>query len=302
MPKASSARAEGRSAVRRYRLQDESAVRELLDADRLPGQPRCTPQALAAAPRGPTCFPGWTRPARPRVSVLTDAADRPRGVIAILVWSDVHAGLISGLHAREDPAALRALLGHALAVLADCPLIEAFVGGPPGPLGPGGLPRAHRPATHQALQQAGFAGRPEGVYLHRLLPESAAAEPLPAKLVADVFPHDWPPGHRLILREAGLPVAEALVGVAPDHTATVCWIETLPNHRGQGLGRALLAQALALLAEQGAREVALVVDDPGQQACGGHAPDLFASFGFSFVDQLWSYEYRRPAPRERPTA
>src|SRR2546425_6624888 len=147
---ASTPRVARRRVVRPFRPRDESAVRELLEADRLPGQPRCTPEMLAAAPRGPTCFPGSTTPARPQVSVLTDAEGRPCGVIAVLSWTDVHAGLISGLHAREDPAALQALLRHALTVFAGCPLIEAFVGGPPGPLGPGGLPHAHRPATHDA--------------------------------------------------------------------------------------------------------------------------------------------------------
>ncbi|WP_189317813.1 GNAT family N-acetyltransferase [Streptomyces brasiliensis] len=285
------------STLRPYGPQDEPGVRELIDADRLPGQPHCTPEKLAAAQRSPVPFPlaGWTVPAWPRISVLADAEDRPYGIIAYLSWTDVRSGLICWVHAYEDPSALRALLSHALAALADCTQIEAFVGAPPGSLGPGGLPCTRRGATHDALVHTGFTGRYQGCYLHLVLP----AEPPPAKLVADVFPCDYPPGHRLIIREAAEPVAEAVVSVGPGHTATVYWIETLPARRRRGLGRKLLSQALALLAEQGATKVALVLDDAQQPASESQAATrLFHSFGFTHVDQLWTYQHRRPrAPR-----
>ncbi|WP_409467460.1 GNAT family N-acetyltransferase [Streptomyces sp. HC307] len=279
------------STVRPYRPDDEPGVRELIDADRLPGQPRCTPERLAAARRGLVPPVGWAIPARPQISVLSSAGDRPEGVIAYLSWIDVHTGLICWLYAHEEPSALRALIGHALAELAPCPLIEAFVGGPPGPLGPGGLPRAHRGATHDALLRSGFTGRRQGCYLYCAL----SAEFAPAKPVADVVPCDFPPGQRLIVREAAEPVAEAVVSVGPDGTATVYWIETLPTHRHRGLGHKLLGQALALLAEQGASEVALVVDDPPHPVHDSQAaPRLFDSFGFTSVDELWTYQCRRP--------
>ncbi|TKA01940.1 GNAT family N-acetyltransferase [Actinacidiphila oryziradicis] len=281
------------SAVRPYHPKDEPVVRELINADRLPGQPCCTRDMLADAARGPSRLAGWVAPAQPCISVLADAQDRPHGVIVFLAWPDVPVGLICWLHAREDPAALRALLRHALAVLAGCPLVEAFVGAPPDTLGPGGLSRTCRAATHDALLETGFTGRRQGCYLHRPLP----VEALPAKLVADVFPCEFPPGYRLIIREADEPVAETLVSVGPGHTATVWWIETLTARRRRGLAQQLLSQALALLAEQGATEVALVVEDlpetvPDSQA----APQLFDSFGFAFIDQLWTYEQRRPHP------
>ncbi|MGW2896750.1 GNAT family N-acetyltransferase [Streptomyces sp. NPDC001212] len=279
--------------VRPYYPQDEPGVRELIDADRLPGQPHCTPEKLAAARHGPVPFPlaGWTVPTRPRISVLADADDRPYGIIAYLSWTDVRTGLICWVHAHEDPPALHALIGHALAALTDCTWIEAFVTAPPGPLGPGGLPCTRRGATHDTLMQTGFTGRCQGCYLHCVLP----AEPPPAKLVADVFPCDYPPGHRLIIREAAEPVAEAVVSVEPDRTATVYWIETLPTRRHRGLGHKLLSQALALLAEQGATEVALVLDDAQQSASESRAATrLFRSFGFTLVDQLWTYQHPRP--------
>ncbi|WP_155059493.1 GNAT family N-acetyltransferase [Streptomyces blattellae] len=286
---ASSPSPDSSATVRPYRPEDESGVRALIDADRLPGQPLCTPEKLAAARPGPLAPADWSLPARPRISVLADAADGPVGVIAYRSFAGVRTGAICWLHAREDPPALRALVDHALAELAPCPQIEAFVSAPPGPLGPGGLPRTRRGTTHRVLLQTGFTGRRQGRYLRCALP----AESAPAKLVADVFPCDVPPGHRLIIREAAEPVAEALAGVGPDRTATVYWIETQPAHRRRGLGRKVLGQALALLAEQGADEVSLVIDDI-QNREGEPALRLFASFGFTFVDQLWTYQRRRP--------
>ncbi|WP_189316696.1 GNAT family N-acetyltransferase [Streptomyces brasiliensis] len=283
------------SAIRPYRPDDGPWVRELIDADRLPGQPHCTAQKLAAAQHGALSSAGWVIPVWPQISVLADAEDRPCGIIGYLSWTDVDTGLICWVHAREDGPALGALLGQALAALAHCPRIDAFAGASPGLLGPGGLPRTHRGATHDTLVQYGFTGLRSGRYLHRGLP----AEAPPAKLVADVFPCDVPPGHRLIIREAAEPIAEAVVSAEADRTATVHWIETLPTHRRRGLGRKLLAQALALLAEQGATEVALVLDDAQQPASESQAATrLFHSFGFTHVDQLWTYQHRRPrAPR-----
>jgi GNAT superfamily N-acetyltransferase len=282
---------ESGSTVRPYRPGDEPGVRELIDADRLPGQPHCTAEKLAAARRAPVPLAGWAVPARPQIRVLADAEDRPCGIVGYQSWTDVRTGLVCWMYAREHPPALRALLGHALAALAHCARIEAFVGASPGPLGPGGLPRTRRGATHDALLESGFTGCRCGRYLHRLLP----AEPSPAKLVADVLPCDVPPGHRLIIREAAEPVAEAVVSVGADRTATVYWIETLPTRRRHGLGHKLLAQSLALLAEHGATEAALVVEDdphptPDRQA----ASRLFESFGFTLVDQLWTYQHQHP--------
>ncbi|MFF3467779.1 GNAT family N-acetyltransferase [Streptomyces sp. NPDC001984] len=286
------------ATVRPYRPEDEAGVCELINADRLPGQQCCTPEKLAAAWHDPDALAGWAAPARPRISVLADAEDRPRGIVAYLLWADVQSGLICWVQAHEDPPVLTALLGHALAELTGCPQIEAFVGAPPGPLGPGGLPRTRRAATHEALLRAGFTGRRQGSYMHCALP----AESEPVKLIADVFPCEFPPGHRLMVREATEPVAEAVVGFGLDRTAIVYWVETLPTHRRRGLARKLLGQALALLAEQGATEVALVVDDiPSRISESEAAARLFGSVGFTLVDELWTYQRQRPRA-SRPTA
>jgi ribosomal protein S18 acetylase RimI-like enzyme len=89
---------------------------------------------------------------------------------------------------------------------------------------------------------------------------------------------------------------------ACDRTAIIYWIETRPTHRRRGLGHKLLSRALTLLAEHGATEAALVVDDtPHPASEGGAAVRLFGSFGFTFVDELWTYQHRRPRV-PRPSA
>ncbi|MFC9930582.1 GNAT family N-acetyltransferase [Streptomyces sp. NPDC127190] len=273
--------------VRPYRPEDEPGVCALVAADRLPGQRPCTAEQLAAARRGPPALAGWTAPAPPRVGVLAEAGHRPRGVIGYVAWTDARTGVICWAYGREDPPVLSALLGHARAELANCPRIDAFVAAPPGPLGPGGLPRTRRAATHDALLAAGFTGRCQSAYMHCTLP----AVPSPVTPVADVLPCEVPPGHRLIVHDGAEPVAEAVVGTGPGRTATVYWIETRPTHRCRGLGRGLLGQALALLAEQGACEAALVIDGTPEREA---AARLFASFGFTLVDRLWTYQLRQP--------
>jgi ribosomal protein S18 acetylase RimI-like enzyme len=288
---ASSPSPESRSTVRPYRPEDESAVRDLIDADRLPGQPHCLPGQPTARRNGAAPLSGWAAPARPRISVLVDAGDRARGIVAYLSWADVRTGLICRLHARENPPALRALIRHALGALAHCLRVEAFVDAPAVDGGLVGLPRTRRAATHDALVRSGFTGRRQGCYLHRSLP----AEVPSARVAVDVLPCEMPHGRRLIIREAAEPVAEAVIGVGPDRTATIHWIETLPSRRRRGLARLLLGQALALLAEEGATEVSAVLDDAQQRSPGRAAASrLFDSFGFTFVDDLWGYQRQRP--------
>ena len=283
--------------VRPYQAGDESAVRELIDADRLPGQPRCAPELPNSALRGCPSAAGWQAPARARLSVLADADDRARGAIAFLSWQDLRSGLIHLLHAHEDVQALHGLVAHALTALGECPRIEAFTAASPGTLGPGGLPRAHRAATHDVLVGLGFTGRLRGHYLLRRLGTGH-----PTKLVADVYPCEYPPGHRLVLHKAAEPIAEIVVSTARDRTATVYWIETAPEYRHRGLAGKLLDQAMALLTEEGATHVVAAVGTT-RRATGttGTAPRLFHEAGFEVVDQLWEYDrWGDAAPRSPP--
>ena len=75
-------RPESGSMIRTYRPEDEPWVRELIDADGLPGQPRCTPEGLATTQRAPAPLADWEVTAGSQVRVLADAENRPRGIIA----------------------------------------------------------------------------------------------------------------------------------------------------------------------------------------------------------------------------
>jgi Acetyltransferase (GNAT) family len=281
--------------VRDYQSEDTTAVCTLIEADRLPGQPPCTAENLASSAQEPMLVPvaDWMPlPAGPHISVATDDNGRLNGVVAYLAWIDADIGAICWLHAREDPATLHALLAHTLGALTSCKLVEAVIGSPSGTPGPTGLPRARRTATHTALVQVGFTGRHQGSYLHRTLPAEPPVVPV-KKLVADIFPYDSPPGHRLVLREAGEPVAEALVSLGSDHTAVIRWIETVPTHQRRNLACELLGQALALLTEHGAHHVIATVDHPAPATWRSHPVlRLFHSCGFTQVDTLWFYEHR----------
>ncbi|WP_083792860.1 GNAT family N-acetyltransferase [Kribbella flavida] len=74
------------------------------------------------------------------------------------------------------------------------------------------------------------------------------------------------------------------------------WLEVRPEHRGRGLGAALLGTALRLLAARGADQVVLSVDDDapaGDPRDRTAAKRLDARAGFREVDRLWSYRLLR---------
>lgn len=75
------------------------------------------------------------------------------------------------------------------------------------------------------------------------------------------------------------------------------WIGVDPAHRGQGHGCQILASALDLLHQNGAREVILYVDDdaPGDDPERGRraANALYDRAGFTEVDRLCFYQLTR---------
>ncbi|MFI7639017.1 DUF5994 family protein [Nonomuraea sp. NPDC049400] len=73
--------------IHRYRASDRAAVLALIDADRLPGQPACTPDMLDQAVtetshRDPA---PWADFENPRTDVLVDPDDRVIGVVSHVV-------------------------------------------------------------------------------------------------------------------------------------------------------------------------------------------------------------------------
>ena len=265
---------------------------KLINADRLPGQPTCTPAMLQSTIDGssPVDSAWWAELSDLRTEVLRDAAGTPVGVIAHARRPRDRAGVILWLHAREVPAVVRLLLDHALAVLEDCPTVEAFSFANALGLGLEALPVRHRPATHTALIERGFTGIDLWRYMRRDLPATG----LPRCTYRIRRDDDR---RVLEVERDGKPIAEATIGDPVDGIGVLWWIGVEPVARGQGLGLPLLGSALDVLAGLGGREVILYVDDdapdddPGRSRAAANA--LYERAGFVEVDRLWSYQLTR---------
>ncbi|WP_267595490.1 GNAT family N-acetyltransferase [Carbonactinospora thermoautotrophica] len=222
---------------RAYAAGDEAAVLKLVAADRLPGQPVCTPGMLAETLAGRSLVDAcwWAEPDPPRTEVLVDPAGRVAGVVSYATRPRDQAGLVLWPHGREDPGVVEALLARALHQLGRR-TGYAFDVARALTLGLQALPVRHRPATHHALLHAGFTREDLWRYLRRPLP----APGLPADAGATVTRCEDRSGWRLEVHRDGTPAAEAGIGAPVDGIGVVWWIEVAPAHRGRGLGRALL--------------------------------------------------------------
>ncbi|WP_267595655.1 GNAT family N-acetyltransferase [Carbonactinospora thermoautotrophica] len=274
--------------ARPYRSGDEAAVLELINHDRVPGQPRCTGGMLTEALAGRAAVDAgwWTR--QPSTDVLVDETGRPVGVVSYVITRYDDTGLLLWLHGRERPHVVRALVDRAFDRFGRRSRLAAFTVRSPLVLGLEGLPVRHRAATHHALIRSGFTGQDLWRYMRRGLTDiSPAAYP-----VATITPSPDIPGWRLRIRDHnGTTAAEAAVGAPIDGIAVLWWIAVHPADSSDTLGRTLLDQALAHLADQGAREVILFVDDnaPGGDRDRAVANRLYDTAGFVEVDRLYSY-------------
>lgn len=265
---------------------------ELINADRLPGQPACTLAMLQSAIDGssPVDSAWWAELSDLRTETLPDVAGAPVGVIAYARRPRDRAGVILWLHAREVPATVRLLLDHALTELSDCPTIEAFSFATALGLGLEALPVRHRPATHTALTERGFTGGDLWRYMCRDLPATS----LPTCAYRARRDEE-----RLILEieRDGHVVGDATIGDPVDGIGVLWWIGVNADAHGQGLGLRLLGSALDLLAGLGAREVILFVDDDAPaddpERSRAAASAMYERAGFVEVDRLWSYQLTR---------
>jgi ribosomal protein S18 acetylase RimI-like enzyme len=271
-----------------------AAVLDLINADRLPGQPECTHKMLAEARAGrsPIDAGWWEELGDVAVRVVTDAASQVRGVVSFAVRERDRTGFVLWLHAREDPAVVGILLDHALTELADCTTVEAFAFATALGLGLEALPVRHRPTTHAALLTRGFVAADLWRYMHRRLP----AWELP-RVTFEVRPAEDKTGRVLEVVEHGVVVGEATIGKPVVGIGPLWWISVKPEARGQGLGLKLLGSALAELTRWGAEEAILYVDDdapaddPERSRRAANA--MYDRAGFIEVDRLYSYTFSR---------
>lgn len=277
-------------SVRTYVATDESVVLDLVGADRLPGQPLTTAVMLAEALAGRSPVDGgwWTELAPPVIEGIHNESGTVLGVVSYSTRPSDGAGFILWLHCREDPTLAKALVTRALDRLGER-TVYAFEFASALTLGLEGLPVSHRPATHQALEEAGFTSRDLWRYMRSPLPIAG----LPRATQVTVDECEDPPGKRLEVREGGELLAEATIGRPVAGIGVLWWISVAPPARRRGLGLALLGSALDLLTGLGAREAILYVDDdapPGDEERDRTAANsMYDRAGFTEVDRLHSF-------------
>lgn len=288
------ARVASRLRARPLRESDSAVVRELINADRLPGQPEADASMLAEAVRGRSPVDaGWWAELDPvAVDVLVDADGDPQGVVSYASRDRDDAGLILWLHGRERREVVAALVEHALASLGDRAVVEAFSFASALGVGLEALPVRHRAATAQVLRDAGFAGTDLWRYMRRALPASELPRLEGVQVAVDSD------GHRqLRWLEDGRELAEASVSMPVPDIGVLWWISVEMQARHRGLGVRMLGSALHELTVLGAGEVILYVDDdapPDDPERGrGAANRLYDAAGFVEVDRLHSFKLRR---------
>ncbi len=281
-------------SIRPYAPGDESAVLDLVNGDRLLGQPPPTEVMLAEALAGRSVIDAgwWADLQEPATDVAHDATGTVRGVVSWARRPSDEAGLILWLHCHEDRAVAEALIAHAFKQLGSR-TVYAFEFASALSLGLEGLPVRHRPATRRALETAGFTGRDLWRYMRADLPITG----LPHLAHCTVEDSADPVGKRLEVREGGQVLAEATVGRPVAGIGVLWWIGVTPAARGRGLGLGLLGTALEVLVGLGAREVILYVDDDAPAGDAERdrtaANALYDRAGFTEIDRLHSFT-RRP--------
>ncbi|MGW0731706.1 GNAT family N-acetyltransferase [Streptomyces sp. NPDC002851] len=278
----------GANLIRPYRPADAHAVRSRVNADRPPGQPTCTAQSLDQALHGRSTRDAacWQELETPRTDVLVDDRGFVAGVVSYAVRPRDDAVVVLWMHCREDTVTTRQLVDHVLEQSRHRTVHAFEFASSFSSLE--GLPAQHRAATRRILTAAGFAERDLWRYLRADLPIAG----LKRLAHYSTRPTGDQPGRHLVVRDAGRLVAEAVISDPVDGIGVLRWVHVEPGARRQGLGTAVLASALDLLAGLGAREVVAFVDDDalGELERDRRAANaLYDSVGFTEVDRLFSF-------------
>jgi ribosomal protein S18 acetylase RimI-like enzyme len=271
---------------------DKRAVVDVINDDRLVGQPAVTEDMLddALAGRSPVDEGWWADLTDLITLVAVDPASTVLGVVSFARRDDRRAGVLLWLHAHEEREVVETLVDHVFAALADCEVITAFEFASALGVGLEALPVGRRPVTHAVLQDRSFVATDLWRYMHRSLP----AVDLPRATALTIESED--DRRHLRVRDAhGATVGEATVGQPVAGVGVLWWLHVEPNTRGQGLGMELLGSALDLLSGLGADEAILYVDDdePGGERDRRAANRLYDRAGFTQVDRLHSYRRQR---------
>ncbi|OEJ21162.1 hypothetical protein AR457_41405 [Streptomyces agglomeratus] len=274
--------------LRPYSPADAPAVLRLVEADRIPGQPRTTPAMLSEALEGRSLVDAgwWAELNKPVTQVAVNRAGAVVGVVSYASRARDDTGQILWLHCREDETMADVLIHHPVTAL-PARRVEAFQFASPCPR-PGGS-AGRPPPQGPALEQAGFTGERLWRYMRTDLP----APTLPRLPHVHIGPDpSVRSGRRLEVRQDGSTVAEAVIGSPVQGVGVLWWIEVAADTRKRGLGRAMLGSVLDALTGLGAKEAILYVDDdapPGHERDRTAANRLYESAGFAEIDRLHSY-------------
>jgi ribosomal protein S18 acetylase RimI-like enzyme len=262
---------------------DVEAICALVDHDRLPGQPACTPERVRTALAGrSTTDPWWWRELATMRTIGLEGPDGTLVGAGALGRRRTGDRYLLWLHGREDPAIVEAVLWPLLRGVRRPDPIFAFWSATELAVGLEGLPRQHRPATHSALEARGFTGEDRWLYLTGSAASGAPDVPYRRR------------GHgseqRVELEVDGRPVGGAELSLPAPGLGVIWWLEIEPEYRRRGFGRQLLRAARSVLAEEGVADVVLFVDhDDPKVRDRRPALELYLAEGFTVADHLWSY-------------
>ncbi|MFF3166814.1 GNAT family N-acetyltransferase [Streptomyces sp. NPDC003273] len=284
--------------LRPYKSADETAVLELLAADRLPGQPICTASMLddALAGRSASDPAAWAALDGLVTTVLSTPDGGIGGIVCCAGRPSDNASLILWLHCRDNSETAATLIARALE-WSGARLLHAFPLATALTRGLIGLPERRSRATHQALLAVGFTGLGRRRYLHAELPVAG----LPHLGHVELKDTVSPPGKRLEVHRSGRVLAQAIVerpvgGVGMIHSLTIA-----PDTCGPDLPLGLLGNAMDVLLGFGARETIVYLDeshdDPEWDPATALRTYLFADF--IEIDRLLTFT-RPPTPSGMP--
>ncbi len=273
---------------------DTIGALQLINYDRVLGQPICTAEMLAEATAGRSAVDGgwWHKLNKPRIDVLV-IKNRLAGIVSFADDQEEDSSFLLWLHAREDPRAVALLTDHFVQSTKASKLYGYYIA-TALTSGLEGLPVKHRPVTHAEMLGQGFKDLNAWRYMHihTPVPDISVVPNAPVQEQETESDHEreW----LIPLVQDGKKIGAALTGSIFPEIGVLWHITVDDEQRGKGLGRLLLGTAINQLTETHAKEIILYVDDDDPRDRDRTAANrLYDLTGFKEIDRLHSYEMER---------
>ncbi|MER8848538.1 MULTISPECIES: GNAT family N-acetyltransferase [Mesorhizobium] len=269
--------------IRPINPRDHAAVLELINADRLEGQPECSLEMLRSALRGQSSVDDacWCELSDLR-TIVVEAHGRVAGAMSFARHKKTGDYAIAWLHACENGVVISDLIDHIdVRAREKGHGIQAFHLATNLTAGLEALPARHRETTLRSFHGYGFGH--EDISSYMVLASKAGRTPDPAIAVTKQEPSRW----TLELWAGSQLAGSAEIGWLYG-TGVIWHLEVGHEHRGQGHGRRLATCASSLLLEYASSVILCVGHDCGGARDCSRAKHLYASLGFVQVDTLVS--------------